>query len=101
MIISSGGNVGFGGITVPTAAIHLPAGTTVANTAPLKFTTGSLLTTPEAGAVEFLANAWYGTITTGAARKTFAFLESPTIITPTIASIIGNKIYPAADSTTA
>src|SRR4030066_199027 len=32
--------------------------------------------------------------------KTTIF-ASPTIVTPTIASIIGNKIYPAADSTTA
>ena len=29
------------------------------------------------------------------------FADSPTIVTPTIASIIGNKIYPAADSATA
>ena len=32
---------------------------------------------------------------------TFVVNTSPTIITPTIASIIGNKLYPASDSTTA
>ncbi len=64
--------------------ITIRAGTTVAGTAPLKFTSGSLLTTAEAGAVEFLTDAYYGTITTGAARKTFAFLESPTFTTPTL-----------------
>ncbi len=71
-------NFGICGITVPTAKIHIAAGTTAASTAPLKFTSGSLLTSAEAGAVEFLTDAFYGTITTGAARKTFAFLESPT-----------------------
>src|SRR4030067_1254203 len=33
--------------------------------------------------------------------RAFVFTDSPTIVTPTIASIIGNKIYPTADSTTA
>ncbi|MHB8871870.1 MAG: beta strand repeat-containing protein, partial [Candidatus Doudnabacteria bacterium] len=74
--ISTNGNVGVG-TTNPTAVLHLKAGTAAANTAPLKFTSGPLLSIPEAGAVEFLNDAYYGTITTGAARKTFAFLESP------------------------
>ena len=62
------GNVGIG-TTSPTAVLHLKAGTATASTAPLKFTSGTLLTTPEAGAVEFLTDAYYGTITTGASRK--------------------------------
>lgn len=78
-----GGNVGIGTAT-PTALLNLAAGTTAASTAPLKFTSGSLLTTAEAGAVEFLTDAYYGTITTGAARKTFAFLESPSFTTPAL-----------------
>ena len=69
------------GAATPTARLHLPAGTITASTAPLKFTSGPLLTTAEAGAVEFLTDAFYGTITTGAARKTFAFLESPSFTT--------------------
>ena len=77
MTLLSGGNVGIGLIS-PTAALHLKAGTAAASTAPLKLTSGTLNTTPEAGAVEFLTDAYYGTITTGAARRTFAFLESPT-----------------------
>lgn len=36
-----------------TAYIHLKAGTATANTAPLKFTTGTNLTTAEAGALEY------------------------------------------------
>lgn len=45
--------IGVGGVTSPTAALHLPAGGTAANSAPLKFTSGSFLTTPEAGAMGF------------------------------------------------
>lgn len=81
MIIS--GIVGIG-ISAPTAVLHLKGGTAAPNTAPQKFTSGTLLTTPEVGAVEFLSDAFYGTITTGVARKTFAFLESPTFTTPTL-----------------
>jgi len=80
------------GQTTPTAALHLKAGTTTASTAPLKFTSGSLLTTAEAGAVEFLTDAFYGTITTGAARKTFAFLDSN--ITGTAANVSGTPALP-------
>lgn len=95
LYIDDTGNVYFAGglgigVSSPTARLHLPAGTATANTAPLKFTSGTLLTTAEAGAVEFLVDAFYGTITTGAARKTFAFLESPTftgtVTAPTVVS---------------
>lgn len=94
--MSDGGNLFLGGTTATaTAKLHLGAGTTAASTAPLKFTSGSLMSTAEAGGIEFLTDAYYGTITTGAARKTFAFLESPTFTTPalgvaTATSINGN-----------
>jgi hypothetical protein len=52
-----------------TARLHLPAGNTTASRAPLKFTSGSLLSSAEAGAMEFLTDAYYLTITTGAARQ--------------------------------
>jgi hypothetical protein len=55
------------------AGLNIKAGTATAGTAPLKFTTGTLMTTPEAGAIEFLTDAYYATITTGAARKQLAF----------------------------
>jgi len=51
----STGYVGIG-TTTPTAALHLKAGTTAASTAPLKFTDGPLLTTPEEGTIEFADN---------------------------------------------
>ena len=50
LTINTSGNVGIG-TTGPTAALHLKAGTTAASTAPLKFTSGTLLTAAEAGAV--------------------------------------------------
>jgi hypothetical protein len=51
-----------------TAAIHLKAGTATANTAPLKFTAGTNLTTPENGAFEFDGTNLYFTV--GGVRKT-------------------------------
>lgn len=78
--IYTGGNVGISqkvyigdGVTTPTALLHLKAGTTAASTAPIKLTSGSLMTSPEAGAIEFLTDKFYATITTGAARKEIAF----------------------------
>ncbi len=52
--------------------VTIRPGTTAAGTAPLKFTSGSLLTTPEAGAVEFLADKLYMTQTTATTRKAVA-----------------------------
>lgn len=52
--------------------ITVRAGTTAAGTAPIKLTSGSLMTTPEAGAIEFLSDKLYFTQTTGTTRKTIA-----------------------------
>lgn len=52
--------------------ITVKAGTTAANTAPIKLTSGSLMTTPEAGAIEFLTDRYYVTQTTSATRKVVA-----------------------------
>jgi len=54
------GKIGIG--QTPTAVLHLKAGTATANTAPLKLTTGTLLTTPEAGAIEFNGTDIYITL---------------------------------------
>lgn len=56
--------------------ITIRAGTASANTAPLKFTSGTLLTTPEAGAIEFYNDQLYFTQTTGPTRKTIAAYDS-------------------------
>lgn len=52
--------------------ITIRPGTAAVGTAPLKFTTGALLTTPEAGAVEFNVDNLYFTQTTGNTRKKIA-----------------------------
>lgn len=62
------GRVGISTAT-PTAQLHIAAGGTGANTAPIKLTSGSLNTTAEAGAIEFLTDAFYGTTTTNAVRR--------------------------------
>ena len=46
------GKIGIGQ-TTPTAVLHLKAGTASENTAPIKLTSGTVNTTPEAGAIEF------------------------------------------------
>ncbi len=51
-LLTGGYNLGIG-VTAPTAVLHLRAGTATANTAPLKLNAGTLLTTPELGAIEF------------------------------------------------
>lgn len=55
--------------------ITIRAGTASAGTAPLKFTSGTLLTTAEAGAMEFNTDNLYFTITTGALRKKIAIYD--------------------------
>jgi hypothetical protein len=55
--------------------ITVRAGTATAGTAPLKFSSGTVLTTPEAGAVEFSSDSLYFTITTGTTRKKVAIFD--------------------------
>lgn len=52
--------------------ITVRPGTTAAGTAPLKLTSGPLMTAAEAGAIEFLNDKLYFTQTTGTARKAIA-----------------------------
>ncbi len=55
--------------------ITIRAGTATAGTAPLKFTSGTLLTSAEAGAMEFNSDSLYFTITTGTTRKKVAIYD--------------------------
>lgn len=55
--------------------VTIRGGTAAAGTAPLKFTSGTLMTTPEAGAMEFNNNFLYFTITSGAVRKKVALID--------------------------
>lgn len=67
----SNGNIGFG-VNTPTAKLHLKAGTATAGSAPLKFSSGTNLTTPENGAFEFDGTNLYFTV--GGVRKTVTLL---------------------------
>ncbi|MGE3610777.1 MAG: tail fiber domain-containing protein [Bacteriovoracaceae bacterium] len=60
MRLLSNGALGIG-VTSPSAMVHLKAGTSTASTAPLKLTSGTLLTTPENGAIEFDGTDYYAT----------------------------------------
>lgn len=62
-------------VDAPSARLHLPAGTATASTAPLKFTAGTNLITPEAGAVEWDGSRLYVTQTSGPTRKTLAYTD--------------------------
>jgi len=53
------GKAGFHGVLTPTAYVQIGAGASSASSAPLKFTAGSLLTTPEAGAIEYDGTNYY------------------------------------------
>ncbi len=55
--------------------VTIRAGTAAAGTAPLKFTTGTLLSSPEVGATEFAGDNLYFTITSGTVRKKVALYD--------------------------
>lgn len=71
--------------------ITIRAGTTAASTAPLKFTSGSLMTAAEAGTVEFLTDKLYFTQTTSTYRR---------IITTGDTHIIVGTVDPSTDADT-
>ena len=60
MLIDSSGKVGIGTVS-PASRLHLVAGSSAANTAPLQFTAGSLETTPRSGTIEFDGTNLYWT----------------------------------------
>lgn len=55
--------------------VTIRAGTATAGTAPLRFSSGTLLSAAEAGAVEFNTDSLYFTITTGTVRKKVAIYD--------------------------
>ncbi|HTL10639.1 MAG TPA: hypothetical protein VL307_20335, partial [Chitinophagaceae bacterium] len=69
MRIDGSGDVGIG-LTSPSAVLHLKAGAAAATSAPLKFTAGTNLSTPENGAVEYDGTNYF--TTSGGVRYTLA-----------------------------
>ena len=53
MVLKSTGTIGIYGVATPTARLHVGAGESGVNAAPLKFTSGTNQTTAEAGAMEY------------------------------------------------
>ncbi len=91
------GNNGFG--ISPTAVVHIKAGTATANTAPLKFTSGTNLSTTEAGAIEYDGSHLYFTATNAGTRYQLdqqgMSNYAHTIFTPTTGGTVNliNKQY--------
>lgn len=81
------GSVGIG-VQVPMARLHLTSGTTAAGTAPLKFTSGSLMTSPEPGATEFSGSLYF---TNGNSERKEVCLKTTYVqmLTPTVSSGAG------------
>jgi hypothetical protein len=61
-------NIGGATYVAPTALVHINAGTASANTAPLKLTAGTNLTTTEAGAIEYDGTHLYFTAANAGTR---------------------------------
>lgn len=88
MVLDGNGSLGVG-VLAPTAKLHLAAGSTQENSAPLKFTSGPLLTTPEDGVMEFLTNTLY--FTSGGVRHQIPFSNAGEISSVTgISNVAGN-----------
>ena len=72
-VVNAAGSFGIG-VSSPTAYLHLKAGTATASTAPLKFTSGTNLTTIENGAVEYDGTNYY--VSAGGTRQTVSMGKS-------------------------
>jgi len=81
--IDSNVNVGIG--VTPTARLHLAAGTATANTAPVKLTSGTLLTVPEIGVIEYYDGRYYITSVT---RRVISRASDSIIIPATVADTV-------------
>lgn len=77
------------GIDTPTSFLHLKAGTTTANTSPMKFEDGVLMTTPEHGAVEFDGSNIWTTISGVRAKNIFSSNNLSALASTTSAQLAG------------
>ena len=81
------GQLYVGAAVAPLAKIHIAGGSATANTAPLKFTAGTNLTTPESGSIEFDGTNLFFTPST--VRHTILTNTNPASITGNV-SVTGN-----------
>jgi hypothetical protein len=101
--VSITGSVGIGQSS-PTARLHMAAGTSTANTAPLKLTSGTNLTTAETGAVEYNGVNIFFT-RTGTTRESIMTANAVNTVSPTspnrtISVVIDGTTYYLAAKTT-
>lgn len=99
-----GGMVGIG-ITGPSARLNIAAGTATAGSSPLKFTSGTVLTTPEIGAVEFNNGLFMGD-SSNSKRDTFATRSwvrnnTPAAGLANVLTTTGDIIYSSSGTTAA
>jgi hypothetical protein len=83
LVIRNTGNIGFT-VANPTATLHLRAGTASTASAPLKFTNGTNLSTPEAGAMEFDGTNLYFTPNTSRKIMLTGLVNTATLDFPAI-----------------
>lgn len=78
---------GFGGLSTATAKVHIAAGTTSPGTAQIKLNAGSILSTPELGAIEYNGtDIFLSTGTTATTRSKFVRVD------PTVSSFTSGRI---------
>jgi len=83
LILRSTGNIGFS-VANPTATLHIRAGSTSAGSAPLKFTSGTNLSTPEAGTLEYDGTNLYFTPNTSRKIILTGLVNTATLNFPSI-----------------
>ncbi len=84
IIVRSTGNVGLSEAN-PTATLHLRAGTAIAGSAPIKLTSGTNLSTPEAGTIEYDGSKLYFTPTTSRQVMMTGYTNTASLNFPSIA----------------
>lgn len=83
LTVRSTGNIGFS-VDDPTATLHLRAGTASSGSAPIKLSSGTNLTTPEAGAIEFDGSNLYFTPNTSRKIMLTGLVKTTTLDFPSI-----------------
>lgn len=91
---------GFVGMRVasPTAYLHLGVGTATASTAPLKFTTGTLNTTAESGAMEYASDFFY--LTTNLVRTSIATYGRTVVNASSYNALVTDRVIGVTYTTT-